>query len=109
KPTYGRVSRRGVFPLAFSMDHPGPMAWTAEDCAILLQAIAGHDPADPASARVPVPDYTAQLGSGIKGVRIGVVRHFFETDHKASDETVRAIDAALATLGNLGAVVRDVR
>ena len=57
KPTYGRVSRRGVFPLAFSMDHAGPMAWTAEDCAILLQAVAGHDPKDPASADMPVPDY----------------------------------------------------
>lgn len=109
KPTYGRVSRRGVFPLAFSMDHAGPMAWTAEDCAILLQAIAGHDPKDPASADVAVPDYRAGLGRGVRDLRIGVVRHFFEADHKAGEETVRAIDAALATLSGLGASIREVR
>jgi aspartyl-tRNA(Asn)/glutamyl-tRNA(Gln) amidotransferase subunit A len=108
KPTYGRVSRRGVFPLAYSMDNVGPMAWTAEDCAILLQALAGHDPQDPASADVPVPSYTARLNESIKGVRIGVVRHFFEKDNKAEDQTVRAIDAALAALKDQGAAVREV-
>src|SRR5205807_6258906 len=56
KPTYGRVSRYGVLPLAYSLDHVGPLAWSAEDCAILLQAMAGHDPADPASADIAVPD-----------------------------------------------------
>src|SRR4051812_26544126 len=56
KPTYGLISRIGILPLAFSLDHAGPLAWTAEDCAILLQAMAGHDPADPASAKVPIPD-----------------------------------------------------
>src|SRR5919201_1595011 len=61
KPTYGLISRMGILPLAFSLDHAGPMAWTAEDCAILLQAMAGHDPADPASANRPVPDYRAAL------------------------------------------------
>ena len=61
KPTYGLVSRAGVAPAAFSLDHIGPMAWTAEDCALMLEALAGHDPRDPASAKRPIPDYTAQL------------------------------------------------
>ena len=85
KPTYGLSSRAGILPLAFSLDHAGPMAWTAEDCALLLQGMAGHDPEDPASVDRPVPDFTAELGKGVKGLRIGVVRHFFETDHRASD------------------------
>ena len=61
KPTYGLISRMGILPLAFSLDHAGPLAWTAEDCAIMLQAMAGHDPADPASADHPIPDYRAAL------------------------------------------------
>src|SRR5436190_20997946 len=109
KPTYGRVSRRGVFPLAFSLDHVGPMAWTAEDCAILLQALAGHDPRDPASADIPADNYRSGLKKSIRGVRIGVVRHFFEKDNKAGEQTVRAIDAALAVLKAQGAVVREVK
>src|ERR1700730_8837343 len=67
KPTYGLVSRAGVAPAAFSLDHMGPMAWNAEDCAIMLQALAGHAPRDPASANRPIPNYTALLGSGVKG------------------------------------------
>ncbi len=78
KPTYGLVSRAGVIPLAFSLDHAGPMAWTVEDCAILLQAIAGYDADDPASVERPVPDFRAAIGAGAKGLRIGVVRHFHE-------------------------------
>src|SRR5947207_1726500 len=84
KPTYGLVSRMGVLPLAFSLDHAGPMATTAEDCAIMLQAMAGHDPADPASAKVPIPDYRAALQSGAKGLRIGLIRHFYERDNEAN-------------------------
>src|ERR1700736_3139386 len=61
KPTYGLISRRGILPLAFSLDHAGPLAWTAEDNAIMLQAMAGHDPADPGSANRPIPDYRAAL------------------------------------------------
>src|SRR5437764_4127193 len=109
KPTYGLVSRAGVAPAAFSLDHIGPMAWTAEDCALMLQALAGHDPRDPASAARPVPDYTAALGSGIKGVRIGVIHHFHETDCKVSDGTQRGIDAAITTLRELGAEIREVQ
>ena len=73
KPIYGLVSRAGVAPAAYSLDHIGPMAWTAEDCALMLQALAGHDSRDPASAQHPLPDYTALLGRGIKGLKIGVI------------------------------------
>ena len=108
KPTYGLCSRTGILPLAFSLDHAGPMAWTVEDCAILLQAMAGHDPADPASADRPVPDFRAELGQGVKGLRIGVVRHFHEVDHRASDATLKGIEGALDFFRKSGATVRDV-
>src|SRR6516162_4856139 len=106
KPTYGVVSRAGVAPAAFSLDHIGPMAWTAEDCALMLQALAGHDPRDPASAPRLIPNYTAQLGSGITGLRIGVIHHFHETDHKVSEGTQRGITAAIATLRDFSERVR---
>lgn len=109
KPTYGRVSRRGVIPLAYSLDHVGPLAWTAEDCAILLQAMAGHDPHDPGSAKIPVPDYRAALRPDLRGIRVGVVRHFFETDHRIGDEGRAAIDVALGVMRDLGAELREVR
>jgi aspartyl-tRNA(Asn)/glutamyl-tRNA(Gln) amidotransferase subunit A len=108
KPTYGLVSRAGVAPAAFTLDHIGPMAWTAEDCALMLQALAGHDPRDPASASRPIPDYTAQLGAGIKRLRIGVIHHFHEVDHKVSEGTQRGIDAAIATFRSLGAEISEV-
>jgi Asp-tRNA(Asn)/Glu-tRNA(Gln) amidotransferase A subunit family amidase len=108
KPTYGLCSRVGILPLAYSLDHAGPMAWTAEDCALLLQGMAGHDPEDPASADRPVPDFTAELGKGAKGLRIGVVRHFFETDNRASDATRAGIDGALDFFRKEGAEVRDI-
>ncbi|HYZ64432.1 MAG TPA: amidase, partial [Acetobacteraceae bacterium] len=82
KPTYGLCSRFGVLPLSYSLDHTGPMAWTVEDCALLLQAMAGHDPNDPASADRPVPDFAAGLGRDAKGMRIGVIRNWHETDRK---------------------------
>jgi aspartyl-tRNA(Asn)/glutamyl-tRNA(Gln) amidotransferase subunit A len=109
KPTYGLVSRAGVAPAAFSLDHIGPMAWNAEDCAIMLQALAGHDPRDPASANRPVPDYSAALGRGIKGLKIGVIHHFHETDHQVSDGTQRGIAAAIGTFRGLGAEIREVQ
>ena len=108
KPTYGLSSRVGILPLAYSLDHAGPMAWTAEDCALLLQGMAGHDPEDPASVDRPVADFTAELDKGAKGLRIGVVRHFFETDNRASDATRAGIDAAVDFFRKEGAEVRDI-
>jgi aspartyl-tRNA(Asn)/glutamyl-tRNA(Gln) amidotransferase subunit A len=108
KPTYGLVSRAGVAPAAFSLDHIGPMAWTAEDCAIMLQVLAGHDPADPASASQPVPDYRAALTGNLKGVRVGVIRHFHEEDYKVEPAVQAGIDNALAVFGSLGATISDV-
>jgi aspartyl-tRNA(Asn)/glutamyl-tRNA(Gln) amidotransferase subunit A len=108
KPTYGLSSRTGILPLAFSLDHAGPMAWTAEDCGLLLQGMAGPDPEDPASLNRPIPDFTAELGKGVKGLRIGVVRHFFERDHRASDATRAGIDAAMDFYAKEGAEVCDI-
>ncbi len=108
KPTSGLVSRRGILPLSFALDHAGPMAWTAEDCAILLQAMAGHDPADPASANRPIPDYRAALQGGVRGLRIGLVRHFYERDNEADAATRQAIAAAAETLTGLGCNLREV-
>jgi aspartyl-tRNA(Asn)/glutamyl-tRNA(Gln) amidotransferase subunit A len=109
KPTYGLCSRAGVLPLAFSLDHTGPLAWTVEDCALLLQAMAGPDCADPATAGRVAPDYGAMLNAGVKGLRIGVVRHFHESDHKVSEATQKGIDRAIDVLRALGAEVVEVR
>jgi aspartyl-tRNA(Asn)/glutamyl-tRNA(Gln) amidotransferase subunit A len=107
KPTYGRVSRAGVLTLSWTLDHTGPMARTVEDCAYLLHAMAGHDPADPASSPAPVDDYPAALGRDIRGIRIGVPRaYFFEG---IDPEVEGAFEAALETLRRLGAEVRDVQ
>jgi aspartyl-tRNA(Asn)/glutamyl-tRNA(Gln) amidotransferase subunit A len=106
KPTYGRVSRAGVLSLSWTLDHTGPMARTVEDCAYLLQAMAGHDAADPASSRVPVDDYLAPLDRDIRGVKIGVPRAYFFDGIDA--EVAQAFEGALTTLRELGAEVRDV-
>ena len=108
KPTYGLSSRRGVLPLSQTLDHTGPMAWTVEDCALLLQAMAGHDPLDPASANRPVANFTADLNKGAKGLRIGVIRHFHETDNPVSPATKKGIDDALDIFKSQGAEIRDV-
>lgn len=109
KPTYGLVSRRGVTPLAYSLDHCGPMTWNVEDSAILMQALAGHDPLDPASAKAKVPDYRAALGQGVAGKRIGLVRHFYDGDTQAAAPVKEAMAAAVATFESLGAVVEEVQ
>jgi aspartyl-tRNA(Asn)/glutamyl-tRNA(Gln) amidotransferase subunit A len=109
KPTYGLVSRYGVYTNSFSYDHAGPMTWTAEDCAILLQAIAGHDPKDPASATRSVPDYRSALTGSIKGLRIGVLRHLFEEDVDVPEVSKTALAAALDVLRGLGATLEDAR
>ncbi len=109
KPTYGLCSRVGVLPLAQSLDTTGPLAWTAEDCAILLQAIAGHDPEDPSSANRPAPDLLSGLNDGVKGLRIGWVRHFYEQDLDGSPGLRGALAQAAEVLRGLGATVEEVR
>ena len=109
KPTYGLVSRAGVYANSYSFDHAGPMTRTVEDCAIVLQAIAGHDPNDPASATRPVPDYRAALTRDIKALRIGVVRHLHEDDCPVSAEVRAALDEAFAIFRSLGATLGEAR
>jgi aspartyl-tRNA(Asn)/glutamyl-tRNA(Gln) amidotransferase subunit A len=109
KPTYGRVSRRGVVPLAQSLDHVGPMTRTVRDNALLLAVIAGHDPQDPASADEPVDDYLAAIDQGVRGLRIGALRHFYTDDCAADPEQSAAIEDALAIWRDAGAVIDDVR
>lgn len=108
KPTYGLCSRVGVLPLAYSLDHTGPMAWTVEDVALLLDAMAGPDPADPASAPGPAPSFAPAIGRGVKGIRIGVARDWFTREHPVSSATLAAIVQAEATFRELGAVVEDI-
>jgi aspartyl-tRNA(Asn)/glutamyl-tRNA(Gln) amidotransferase subunit A len=109
KPTYGLVSRSGVYTNSFSYDHAGPMTWTVEDCAIMLQAIAGHDPKDPASAGRAVPDFRAGLSGGVKGLRIGVIRHLYEDDIPVPASLQAALEQAYDVLRGLGATIEDVR
>lgn len=108
KPTFGRVSKRGILPLSWSLDNAGPLTWTVEDCAIMLQVIAGHDPLDPSSASYPVPDYRAGLGDGIAGMRVGLVRHFYERDVMAEASMIEAMNTAAEVFRSLGAEVVDV-
>jgi len=107
KPTHGRTSLRGAIPLAWSLDHAGPMARSVRDAAILLQAIAGYDPRDPASADVPVDDYLANIEAGARGLRVGVVRGRFFTRLEASEQpapdVAAAVSAAIAVLATEGA------
>src|SRR5689334_19748585 len=108
KPTYGLVSRAGVLPNSYSYDHCGPMARTSQDCALLLNVIAGHDPADPASSVRPVEDPAKGINSGIKGLRIGIIRHFWEKDLSINAELSAALEQALEVLRALGAHTQDV-
>ena len=108
KPTYGLVSRRGVFPLAFTLDHVGPMTRTVRDNALLLGAMAGPDPLDPGSAMRAAEDYTRDLHRGLGGLRIGFVRHFHETDEPATPEVAAALEEAARLLAAEGAEVRGI-
>ena len=106
KPTYGRVSRAGLTPLSWCLDHPGPLTRCVEDAALAMNAIAGLDPLDPATADVPAPDYTAGLTGDIRGLRIGVVREYFDDE---LDAGVGALtEQAIAALGELGAEIVEV-
>ncbi|WP_170378736.1 amidase [Ruegeria atlantica] len=109
KPTYGRVSRQGVFPLAYSMDHCGPITRTAQDAAIVMNAIAGHDEKDPASALVDVPDYTAALDGNLSGLKVGLIRHFYESDEVADPEVIAAMNRSVERLEELGAEIQEVQ
>jgi aspartyl-tRNA(Asn)/glutamyl-tRNA(Gln) amidotransferase subunit A len=105
KPTFGRVSRAGIVPHSWSLDHAGPLALSVRDAALLLNVLAGFDARDPGSADVPVPDFTAQLDRGVAGLRIGVCRnHFFGANEV--DVEVR-VETALADLAALGAQIVD--
>ncbi len=106
KPTYGRVSRAGIIPLSWSLDHAGPMARTVADVALLLQAMAGPDRRDASAAQQPVPDYHAGLDGDIRGLRLGVPRsYFFEA---VDPEVVAAVRQAIAVMQQLGAVMYEV-
>jgi len=106
KPTYGRVSRYGLIAFASSLDHVSPFALDIHDTALLLGAVAGHDPLDATSIDVPVPDYAAVLGAGVKGLRIGVPDEYFEAG--LDPEIDRAVRAAVDVLRDLGATVEPV-
>ena len=107
KPTYGRVSRYGVLPLGYSLDHVGPLTRTVRDAALTLNAIAGHDPRDPSSARHKAGDFVPEANCSIRGLRIGVPENFF---FDAVDEDVdRAVRTSIARAGELGAEIVAVR
>ena len=107
KPTWGRVSRYGVFPLANSLDHVGPMCRSAADAAAMLGVIAGVDVNDPTSLQAPVPNYLAGIGDGIRGLKIGVDRKY--TQDGIDPQVVAALHAAERALAELGADIREVR
>jgi aspartyl-tRNA(Asn)/glutamyl-tRNA(Gln) amidotransferase subunit A len=109
KPTYGLVSRRGVFPLSFTLDHVGPMTRTVADNALMLDILAGHDPLDAGSVAAPAGHYKTKLERGVRGLRIGFIRHFHEEDMPADAEVTAALELVAGTLQKLGAGIRDVR
>jgi aspartyl-tRNA(Asn)/glutamyl-tRNA(Gln) amidotransferase subunit A len=109
-PSYGRLSRYGVMPLSWSLDAAGPMTRTVVDTALMLQAMAGHDPKDATSSTEPVPDYMSSFTGDIRGIKVGVMRRYY-TQHPGgpvSPEAVASVDVALNTLEELGARVEDV-
>lgn len=108
KPTFGRVSRRGVFPLAPSLDHSGPLARSVHDAAAALQAMAGHDPGDPDSVDRPVPDFCADLAKGVAGMAVGIPRGFFGKEATLDDDTRAAIARAEDLLRAAGASIVEV-
>src|SRR5439155_238998 len=106
KPTYGRVSRYGLVAFASSLDHPGPFGLDVTDTARLLGAIAGHDPMDATSIDAPVPDYTAGLEQGVRGLRLGVPDEYFTKGMDAEVEA--AVRVAIDVLKGLGATLERV-
>src|SRR5262245_59932942 len=108
KPTFGRVSKEGCVPLGYSLDNIGPIAHTARDCALLLQVLAGHDPADPCTADVPVPDYAAALGGSLAGARIGLPRAYSLDGPGLEAEVRDAVLAAAEAMAKAGARIVEV-
>jgi aspartyl-tRNA(Asn)/glutamyl-tRNA(Gln) amidotransferase subunit A len=108
KPTYGLVSRRGVFPLSFTLDHIGPMTRTVADNALMLDVLAGHDTSDPGSVAVAKGHYASSLERDVRGLRVGFVRHFHEIDMPADPEVTAALNHVAMTLQLEGAEIRDV-
>ena len=106
KPTFGRLSKFGALPLAWSQDHAGPLARTVRDAALMLQVLAGHDPRDPSSVARPVPDFVASIDDGVAGLRIGVARAFFFDDCAA--DVVAAVETALEVFEHLGATLEEI-
>jgi len=109
KPTSGLVSRAGVIPNSFTLDHCGPMTRTVEDCAILLQAIVGYDAKDAGSIAAEIPNYRDALDPDIRGLRIGVLRHYWEKDMPAHPDVGHAMEAAIEVFAKLGARIEDCR
>ncbi len=107
RPSPGRVSRYGIMPLSWSMDTAGPMTHTVKDCALVLQAIAGYDPQDGTSRNIPVPNFSRQLGKGVKGMRIGVIREFLDKDGN-HPEVQTAAEKAIKVFRGLGARVEEI-
>jgi aspartyl-tRNA(Asn)/glutamyl-tRNA(Gln) amidotransferase subunit A len=108
KQTFGLVSKEGCVPLGYTLDHIGPMARTARDCAIMLQIMAGYDPADLCSVNVPIPDMTALMTGSLEGVRIGVPRDYFFTVPNLDPEVKASVEAALTAMEAAGATLVDV-
>src|SRR5919201_2598321 len=108
-PTFCLVSRAGVITNSYTFDHCGPLARTVEDCALVLEAIAGYDPKDAGSLSRPIPRYQRAIGEDLKGLKIGVLRHHWEQDIPASDDVRLAMDAALDVLRRLGAELEECR
>jgi amidase len=107
KPTWGRVSRHGLFPMSPTLDHIGPMARSAEDAAHMLAVLAGHDPDDPSTSEAPVPDYAGQLAGGLHGLRLGIDSRLSTTSLDA--EVAAALEALASVLTELGARRMEVR
>jgi len=106
KPTYGRVSRYGLVAFASSLDQIGPMAWSARDCAMMLNAIAGHDNHDATSAQLAVPNYVAALDGNLKGVRVGIPKELFVDGMQKGTE--QAVREAIRVLESLGAIIKEI-
>ncbi|MBX3577461.1 MAG: amidase [Rhizobiaceae bacterium] len=109
KPTTGLISRRGVYPLSYSLDHCGPMTSSVSDAALMTNVIAGFDPRDPASVERPAEDFSAGLGKGVKGLRVGYARDVITGIDGHSPELLATIDKAAEIFRSLGAVVEDVK